>query len=258
VGIHDVVLTVTDGDGNSSTDTTSVVVRPRPAGECKTATYEAETMFHSTGGSTPGGWNIWSNGFISTSHDFSAAPTRLRVMARGEPAFGVWPHMVVSVNGSPVGDVSVQSGDWASYAFELDAAAGSQEIRVAFDNDAFFPPVDRNLLVDNLRVDCTSEPDPDPPPGGPCAGFCANPEIITWSGSYQSGQLGTGAICRETTQPVAGGNCGNFAPSRQLFLNGTSMPCNAGNWPSLPAPVNGGYCAQTTPGDYPWAFLTLW
>jgi hypothetical protein len=36
------------------------------------------------------------------------------------------------------------------------------------------------------------------------------------------------------------------------------MPCNAGNWPSLPAPVNGGYCAQTTPGDYPWAFLTLW
>jgi hypothetical protein len=256
IGIHDLRLTVTDGDGNSSTDTTSVVVRPRPAGSCKMATYEAETMFHSTGGSTPGGWNIWANGFISTTHDFSSAPTRIYVVARGEPAFGVWPHMIVSVNGAPIGDVSVNSLDWESYAFDFDAGPGPQEIRITFDNDFFSPPFDRNLLVDNLRVICTGEPDPDPP--NPCASFCASPEVITWSGSYQSGNLGTGAICRETTQPVAGGNCGNFAPGRQLFLNGTAMPCDTGNWPSLPAPVAGGYCIHTTPGDFPWAFLTLW
>ena len=34
--------------------------------ECQPTTYEAEGMFHSTGGATTGGWNIWSNGYIST------------------------------------------------------------------------------------------------------------------------------------------------------------------------------------------------
>jgi hypothetical protein len=93
---------------------------------------------------------------------------------------------------------------------------------------------------------------------GPCDSFCANPQNVTWSGSYQSGALGTGAICRETTQPVVGGNCGNFASGRQLSVNGVQMPCNNTNWSAVPPSVNGGYCIQTTAGNYPWAFFTLW
>ncbi len=224
-----------------------------PERVCNAQSYEAETMFHSTGGSTPGGWNIWSNGYISTTHIFTPGPSQIRVVAQGQPAFDVAPHMIVSVGGEPIGDVFVNSTSWTSYVFPFNAPAGSQEIRVEFDNDIFVPPsADRNLLVDNLHIDCVD------PSSGPCASFCANPEIITWSGSYQSGALGMGASCRETTQAVAGGNCGNFTGGRQLFLNGTSMPCGAGNWPSLPAPVNGGYCMQITPGDDPWALATLW
>jgi hypothetical protein len=226
---------------------------------CATQDYEAEDMFHSTGGpSFDGGWNIWSNGFISTPHTFTPGPTELSVIARGEPAFGVAPHMIVSVDGTVVGDVFVTSLDWASYSFTFSAVAGQdQEIRIAFDNDVYDPPfVDRNLIIDSVHIDCADDPPLEPP--SPCAPFCSDAEVISWQGSYQSDPLGAGAICRETTQPVAGGNCGNFAAGRQLFLNGTDMPCDAGNWPSLPAAVNGGYCVQTTAGDYPWAFLTLW
>ena len=95
-------------------------------------------------------------------------------------------------------------------------------------------------------------------PATPCAGICANPTTFTWSGSYQSGNLGTGAVCRETTHPVVGGNCGNFSGGRTLSVNGTVMPCTNTNWPSLPAARNGGYCVSTTAGQQPYAFVTLW
>ena len=220
---------------------------------CNAQTYEAEAMFQSTGGPAPGGWNIWSNGFIATTHTFTAGPTRLTVVARGQAAFGVWPHMIVSVDGVEVGNVSVTSTSYASYSFDFMATGGPQEITIAFDNDAYAPPFnDRNLFVDKVLVDCVE------PGSGPCASFCAEPEMLSWTGSYQSGDLGTGTICREITQPLAGGNCGNFAPGRQLLLNGTQMPCTGGNWASLPPAIEGGYCVQATAGDYPWAYMTLW
>jgi len=94
-------------------------------------------------------------------------------------------------------------------------------------------------------------------PATPCAGICSNPTTFTWTGSYQSGNLGTGAVCRETTHPVVGGNCGNFSGGRTLSVNGTVMPCNNNNWPSVPPARNGGYCVSTTAGQFPYAFVTL-
>ncbi|HEY5960601.1 MAG TPA: S8 family peptidase [Polyangiaceae bacterium] len=92
----------------------------------------------------------------------------------------------------------------------------------------------------------------------PCADICPNPISFAWSGSYQSGALGTGVVCRETTQNVVGGNCGNFTGGRTLSVNGVVMPCNNLNWSSIPAKRNGGYCISTTAGNYSWAFFTLW
>jgi cellobiose epimerase len=92
----------------------------------------------------------------------------------------------------------------------------------------------------------------------PCDGLCTNPTTFTMSGSYSSGNLGTGAVCRQTKSVVHGGNCGNFASSRSLSVNGTKMTCSGGNWSAIPAARNGGYCISTTSGDYSWAFFTLW
>jgi alpha-tubulin suppressor-like RCC1 family protein len=93
--------------------------------------------------------------------------------------------------------------------------------------------------------------------GSPCAGLCSNPQGFSFTWNYQSGNLGTGAICRETNQDVLGGNCGNFANGRTLSVNGVVEPCNNQNWPSLPAPRNGGYCIQTTAGPQDYAYVTL-
>jgi hypothetical protein len=93
---------------------------------------------------------------------------------------------------------------------------------------------------------------------GPCAGLCANPTNFTINGSFQSGNIGTGAVCLQTTSVIHGGNCGNFVSPRSLTVNGTSESCNAGNWASVPPARNGGYCIQTTSGNQPWAFITAW
>jgi hypothetical protein len=219
---------------------------------CNAPTYQAETMFHSTGGPATDGWNIWSNGFISTNHDFTAGPTAITVRARGQSANGVAAHMLVQVGSTTIGNVFVPQTAYTNFTFNYNAPGGVQEIRVIFDNDFFQPPQDRNLIVDNVAVDCAE------PTGNPCDGLCANPTPISWSGSYQSGALGTGAVCRAATQPVVGGNCGNFAAGRTLTVNGVTEPCNTGNWSSVPPPRNGGFCIQATPGNQPWAFFTLW
>lgn len=92
--------------------------------------------------------------------------------------------------------------------------------------------------------------------GGPCASYCTNP--VTYNTShFQSGNLGTGATCHETTAPLAGGVCGNFVSPRQLYVNGVPMTCNWNLW-SLPPAQNGGYCIHTTSGGHPWAGFSTW
>jgi hypothetical protein len=127
---------------------------PPPPSGCQSATYEAESMFHSTGGSVSGGWNIWSNGYISTNHAFSGGSVTIRVRARGQSAAGVWPRMTLSVGGAVVGTTTVNSTSFAEYAFTVNANAGTREIRVSFDNDYFANGEDRNLYVDRVVVAC--------------------------------------------------------------------------------------------------------
>ena len=90
----------------------------------------------------------------------------------------------------------------------------------------------------------------------PCSGLCTNPTNFTINGSYQSGNLGTGAVCFQTTSALTGGNCGNFVSPRTLSVNGTTEACNGGNWASVPAKRNGGYCIQTTSGNQSYAYFT--
>jgi hypothetical protein len=111
-----------------------------------------------------------------------------------------------------------------------------------------------------LWPNLTPDPDPTPPPGTtPCAGLCSPATTFTWSGNnHQSGQLGTGAICRETTHALAGGNCSNLFNGRTLQVNGVTETCNGQNWSSVPAARNGGYCVALTAGERSDAAFALW
>jgi endoglucanase len=125
---------------------------------CSPTTYEAETMFHSTGGATTGGWNIWSAGYISTNHAFDAGQTPITVTARGSIAAGVWPHMRVSVAGVQIGDVYVSSTTWQAYPFTVAASLATSEVRITYDNDFNNGSEDRNLMVDKVVVGCPADP----------------------------------------------------------------------------------------------------
>jgi len=121
---------------------------------CQGATYEAESMFHSTGGSTPGGWNIWANGYITTNHNFDGGSKVITVVARGQAAAGVAAHMTVSIDGVLKYFYSISPTAWTAYNFNVEATAGTHEIRVDFDNDYNQNGQDRNLYVDKVIVGC--------------------------------------------------------------------------------------------------------
>jgi hypothetical protein len=87
----------------------------------------------------------------------------------------------------------------------------------------------------------------------PCAGLCTNPVVFTTQ-YYQSGNLGTGATCHETTANLSSGNCSNIS-TRTLTVNGATMSCNG--W-SLPAKRNGGYCVQVTAGQPSYTSFATW
>ena len=123
------------------------------------------------------------------------------------------------------------------------SAAGTYTLRLTANDGA---------LSAKSEVVVTVNPAPTP-----CSGLCANPVHITVDGSFQSGNIGTGAICYETTSVTNGGNCGNFVSPRTLTVNGVTEPCNYLNWPTLPPKRNGGYCIQTTPGDHFYAYVVL-
>jgi beta-glucanase (GH16 family) len=124
-----------------------------PACTPTTRTYEAETMSATTGGSAPGGWNLWSNGSLSTTHTFAGGDGIIRVSAYGQSAQGVWPHMIVSVGGKKVGDTSVSATAYAPYEFAYTASPGSATVSVSFDNDYYANGEDRNLIVDSVSID---------------------------------------------------------------------------------------------------------
>jgi hypothetical protein len=124
-------------------------------------TYDAQTnMSHSTGGADRGGWDLWSNGFISTANAspgnpvLTAGATTLTVTAFADVAQGTGAHMIVTVGGTQIGAAYVNATSFKDYPFSFTATAGAQEVRVQFDNDYFGGAggADRNLIVKTVVI----------------------------------------------------------------------------------------------------------
>ncbi len=87
----------------------------------------------------------------------AVAATPITVVARGTPVNGVYPLMVVRVDGEVVGTYNVNSTVFSDYRLAVNvAAAANHNIDVVFANDGYAPPEDRNLIVQSLRVDTTT------------------------------------------------------------------------------------------------------
>jgi spore coat protein A, manganese oxidase len=97
----------------------------------------------------------------------------------------------------------------------------------------------------------------EPVHSDPCAGLCNNPITFTVpdGSNFQSGPLGTGATCHQTSSEIFSGSSSSFVSPRQLTVNGKLMPLNS-NWTALPPQRHEGYCIQTTAGNNSFAAFT--
>ena len=90
----------------------------------------------------------------------------LGLLARGTPAGGGWPMAVVRLDGSHVATHRVGAADAALYASRVEiAAAGEHGLEVAFVNDLYEPPEDRNLTLEAVLW----RPEERPPGARPLA-----------------------------------------------------------------------------------------
>ncbi len=117
-------------------------------------TLEVEAMPTKTGGGgITNGWELWSNGYVGQTVNFPAAKTyQFTVMARGTAVAGIGPMLELRIDGRPVGQVTVSSTDWTSVVLTADVSAGTHQVAIAFTNDAYQPPQDRNLFIDQIRI----------------------------------------------------------------------------------------------------------
>ena len=101
----------------------------------------------------PGGINVTDIGLLHHLR-FPGGPLILEIRARGVPAGGQWPRMIVELSDAKVADVEVNEREWRSYRVTVAPPPGSRPIRIRFPNDYINPATgeDRNLVVDKVSV----------------------------------------------------------------------------------------------------------
>ena len=106
------------------------------------------------------GWNLYSNGQVGDYVRFADAGSyEVVVRAYGSPAKGVWPQMLLLVDGQGRGTATVDRKEFTDYPFKVDVKPGLHSIMVAFTNDAIIGGEDRNLCLDKIDI--------RPPAGAP-------------------------------------------------------------------------------------------
>jgi len=239
------------------------------AGTIGGATHELHVVAQFSAGA---GWWIWADvdgangswlGYYPSSEYTGPMASNAQTFQAGGEVYNTESTWVV-----PMGSGSASNAGYgqAAYARNVKVAAGGQS--------TYYPPssalslaVEAPTAYGGTLVAAGGPPSsnwlywgaaaPSAPPT-PCSDLCADPTKVAVNGSLSENNLGTGSVCIETLSRVQGGNCGNMVSPRVLTVNGTSMPCNNSNWTTVPPARNGGYCVQTSAGDRPSAFVTLW
>src|SRR5205807_640524 len=124
----------------------------------------------------------------------AANPPNITLPASAQPAAtgtGAGRHQPPATETPPWGKVSgpgtVTFGSASARATTATfSAAGSYVLRLTASDSALSATDDIAITVNAVAT-------------GPCAGLCANPTNFTISGSFQSGAIGAGAVCYQTT-----------------------------------------------------------
>ncbi|MEI6193103.1 MAG: carbohydrate-binding domain-containing protein [Verrucomicrobiota bacterium] len=126
------------------------------------STIQVESMpIHSTGGASSGGWWLYANGYVAQDIIVSQNGTYLfNVLTKGTSLAGLGPHMTLKIDGRALDAITVISNTPAYYTLSAELTAGTHQLAVYFDNDAYAPPEDRNLFLDEIRWGCDADNSP--------------------------------------------------------------------------------------------------
>jgi hypothetical protein len=123
---------------------------------CQELVLDPALLAHSGAGApASGGWEMTANGSVSTTVNLTAGQTVVTVTAKGAVSGGVWPHLVVAIDGAPIGSASVSSASYTAYAYPIPSglSSGAHTLSVAFDNYAK-PPAAHDLFLQKVAVGC--------------------------------------------------------------------------------------------------------
>lgn len=121
-------------------------------------TLEAEDMAHSSGKVVTDGWVLLSEGAMTKNFDMlpitdgEPVPVNLHIIAKGEFAGGAWPLMEVKIGDTVFDSVSVDSSTWKEFIVAATVVEGPQVLSLAFTNDYWVDPDDRNLYIDKTTI----------------------------------------------------------------------------------------------------------
>ncbi|MFO1476471.1 MAG: carbohydrate-binding domain-containing protein [Verrucomicrobiota bacterium] len=117
------------------------------------STIQVKAMpIHTSGGVSGAGWLLWSDGYAAQNIMVPHAGTYLfNVSASGTPALGGWPQLSLKIDGRAMDTVTVPSPQLAWYSLSADLTAGTHELELSYDNDAYAPPEDRNLYLEQVQ-----------------------------------------------------------------------------------------------------------
>jgi hypothetical protein len=107
---------------------------------------------HTSGGASSGGWLLWANGYVAQNINVTQAGTYLfNVFASGTPVQGGWPVMTLKIDGTAQDSITVPTNQVAAYTLMADLTPGTHQLAISYDNDAYAPPEDRNLFLDQIQ-----------------------------------------------------------------------------------------------------------
>lgn len=100
--------------------------------------------------------NMYSEGTLDGVIRVAAGDSTIVIIARGEPAGGIFPYMVVELDGELIGEGFVDSLGWDKYSFKINIEEGFEGIKVlsiTYINDRERSQgQDRNLYISRAEV----------------------------------------------------------------------------------------------------------
>jgi len=106
------------------------------------------------------GGNLYWNAGCHARITLYKGRVKFQIRARGTPAQGIWPHMVVKLNEEIIGETDVTNREWRPYFFTTDVETSEYTLGAYFTNDFCLEKevgekksrADRNLFVEDVEI----------------------------------------------------------------------------------------------------------